>query len=179
MVCAFGALSDETPALLLRDLKLHARLEWAAVAEEEAVGGVDEAPAFGFAVEFAGNALERVAFDDFVGAAATLRGELLGGGTQALGARVQLGVGRDCGGFGGWNTWYTRTANTGGRWIAAVRLSNLGTGAPYKTAAGYAFTDGDYFGLSVGPTGTNYVIWGEADGSSLYCCGGAWYTAGV
>ena len=85
----------------------------------------------------------------------------------------------DCGGLGDWNTWYTRTTNTGGKWIADVQLSNLGTGAPYKTPQGYAFTDGDYFGMSVGPTGTNYVIWGEADGSSLYCCGGAWYTSGV
>ena len=86
----------------------------------------------------------------------------------------------NCGGLGDWNTWYTRTTNGGGKWIADVKLSNLGSGAPYKTSQGYAFTDGDYFGLAVSPTtGVNYAIWGEADGSSLYCCGGAWYTSGV
>ena len=43
---------------------------------------------------------------------------------------------------------------------------------------GYAFTDGDYFGIAVGSTGVAHVIWGEADGSSLYCCGDVWYTKG-
>ena len=86
----------------------------------------------------------------------------------------------DCGGLGDWNTWYTRTTNGGGKWIADVQLSNLGSGAWYKTPSGYAFTDGDYFGLAVSPsTGVNYLIWGEADGSSLYCCGGAWFTSGL
>ena len=86
----------------------------------------------------------------------------------------------DCGGLGGWNTWYTRTTNDGSAWMADVQLSNLGSGAAYKTASGYAFTDGDYFGLAVSPsTGVNHVIWGEADGSSLYCCGGAWFTSGI
>ncbi len=86
----------------------------------------------------------------------------------------------NCGGLGGWNTWYTRTTSGGAKWIPDVRLSNLGSGAPYKTPSGYEFTDGDYFGLAVNPsTGVNYVIWGEADGSSIYCCGGAWYTSGV
>ena len=86
----------------------------------------------------------------------------------------------DCGGLGDWNTWYTRTTNDGVKWIADVRLSNLGSGASYKTPLGYAFTDGDYFGLAMSPsTGVNYLIWGEADGSSIYCCGGAWYTREV
>ncbi len=86
----------------------------------------------------------------------------------------------NCGGLGDWNTWYARTTNGGGKWSAAVRLSNLGSGAGYKTPTGYAFTDGDYFGLAVSPsTGVNYVIWGEADGSSIYCCGGAWSTSGM
>ncbi len=86
---------------------------------------------------------------------------------------------RNCGGFGDWETWYARTTNMGGKWAAAVQLSNLGSGAPYKTSSGYDFTDGDYFGLAVNAQGVNYVIWGEADGSSIYCCGGAWYTSGV
>jgi hypothetical protein len=84
----------------------------------------------------------------------------------------------NCGGIGGWNTWFSRTLDGGGIWSASVRLSNLGAGAPYKTPAGYTFTDGDYFGLAVDSTGTNHLIWGEANGGSLYCCGGAWYTRG-
>ncbi len=86
----------------------------------------------------------------------------------------------NCGGLGGWNTWFTRTTNDGSTWSTDVRLSNLGSGAWYKTLQGYDFTDGDYFGLAVSPsTGVNYVIWGEADGSSIYCCGGTWYTSGT
>lgn len=84
----------------------------------------------------------------------------------------------NCGGLGDWNTFFTHTTNGGAKWSGSVQLSNLGTGAPYKTSNGYAFTDGDYFGLTVDSAGTNYVIWGEADGSSIYCCGGAWYTQG-
>ena len=57
-------------------------------------------------------------------------------------------------------------------------MSNLGSGAPYKNQYGYTFTDGDYFGLAVSSTGIAHVIWGEADGSSLYCCGDVWYTKG-
>ena len=85
----------------------------------------------------------------------------------------------DCGGLGSWNTWYSQTTDGGGTWTASVRLSNLGGGAPYKTPHGYAFPNGDYFGLAVDSVGTNHVIWGEADGSSLYCCGGTWYTRGA
>src|SRR2546422_970751 len=84
----------------------------------------------------------------------------------------------DCGGLGGWNTWFSRSTDGGRTWSASVRLSSLGGGAPYKTARGYSFTDGDYFGLAVDSSGTNHLIWGEADGASLYCCGGAWYTRG-
>jgi len=79
---------------------------------------------------------------------------------------------------GKFNTWYARTTNGGVSCGPQVRLSNLGSGAPYKSAAGYTFTDGDYFGIAVGSTGIAHVIWGEADGSSLYCCGDVWYTKG-
>jgi hypothetical protein len=79
---------------------------------------------------------------------------------------------------GRYNTWYVRSTDGGATWGAQVRLSNLGSGAPYKHPNGYDFTDGDYFGLAVGSTGEAHVIWGEADGSSLYCCGDVWYTKG-
>jgi hypothetical protein len=79
---------------------------------------------------------------------------------------------------GKFNTWYAASTSGGSSWGRQVRLSDLASGAPYKTADGYTFTDGDYFGLAVSSTGVAHVIWGEADGSSLYCCGDVWYTKG-
>ena len=40
------------------------------------------------------------------------------------------------------------------------------------------YTDGDYYGMAVSSSGIAHVIWGEADGSSLYCCGDVWYSRG-
>jgi hypothetical protein len=80
---------------------------------------------------------------------------------------------------GRFNTWYAQSTDGGSSWGSQVRLSNLGSGAPYKSPDGYTFTDGDYFGIAVGSTGVAHVIWGEADGSSLYCCGDVWYTKGA
>ena len=79
---------------------------------------------------------------------------------------------------GQFNTWYAPSTDGGASWGPQVRLSDLGAGAPYKSADGYTFTDGDYFGIAVSSTGIAHVIWGEADGSSLYCCGDVWYTKG-
>jgi len=79
-------------------------------------------------------------------------------------------------GASAYNTWYTRTTNGGSTWSTAVRLSNLGTGAPYKTAAGYAFPYGDYFEMETAPSGVNHVIWSE--GTSYVGPGGSWYTRG-
>ena len=82
-------------------------------------------------------------------------------------------------GTNAWNTWYARTTTGGSRWSADLRLSNLGSGAPYKSSAGYTFPFGDYLGLAVAPNGTNFVIWGEGDG--IYVgggTGGSWWTRG-
>ena len=79
---------------------------------------------------------------------------------------------------GAFNTWYAASPDGGGSWSKQARLSNLPSGAPYKSAAGYTFTDGDYFGIAVSSAGITYAIWGEADGSSIYCCGDVWYTRG-
>jgi len=79
---------------------------------------------------------------------------------------------------GAFNTWYAASANGGGSWSKQVKLSNLSSGAPYKSPAGYTFTDGDYFGIAVSSVGVTYAIWGEADGSSIYCCGDVWSTKG-
>ncbi len=80
---------------------------------------------------------------------------------------------------GRFNTWYATSSDGGLSWGAHTRLSDRSSGAPYKDAAGYTFTDGDYFGIAVSSTGVSHVIWGEADGSSLYCCGDAWYAKGT
>jgi hypothetical protein len=57
-----------------------------------------------------------------------------------------------------------------------VRLSDRALGAPYKSAAGYRFTYGDYLALSVDGYGINHVVWGE--GESWNGPGGTWYTRG-
>ncbi len=77
-----------------------------------------------------------------------------------------------------WNLWFARTTDGGSSWSAAVRLSDLASGAPYISSEGFAWPFGDYFGLAVDSVGTNHVIWGESDGSSIYCCGGSWFTKG-
>lgn len=79
---------------------------------------------------------------------------------------------------GAFNTWYTTSSDGGASWTGQVRLSSRTSGAPYKSAAGYTFPDGDYFGIAVSSAGITYAIWGEADGSSIYCCGDTWYTQG-
>ena len=79
---------------------------------------------------------------------------------------------------GAFNTWYTASTDRGASWTGQVKLSNRTSGAPYKSAAGYTFPDGDYFGIAVSSAGVTYAIWGEADGSSIYCCGDTWYAHG-
>jgi hypothetical protein len=74
------------------------------------------------------------------------------------------------------NVWYRSTSTSGSSWGTSVRLSNLGSGAPYKTAAGFGFPYGDYFSMAVSSTGTSYVIWGE--GPSYAGPGGTWSASG-
>jgi hypothetical protein len=81
--------------------------------------------------------------------------------------------------LGGWNLWFRRTTDGGHVWSRDVRLSNRSDAAPYQRPVGYTFPHGDYFGLAVNASGVNFLIWGEADGAALYCCGGAWYTKGT
>jgi hypothetical protein len=79
-------------------------------------------------------------------------------------------------GLHAWNTWYARSTDGGITWSSAVRLSNRGSGASYKTPQGYKFPFGDYMGLAVNSAGINFVIWGE--GANVYADGGTWYTRG-
>jgi hypothetical protein len=82
----------------------------------------------------------------------------------------------DRNGASAFNVWYRSTTTSGGSWGATVRLSNLGSGAPYKTPSGFAFTYGDYFSMAVNSSGKAYVIWGE--GPSYVGPGGTWSTTG-
>lgn len=75
-----------------------------------------------------------------------------------------------------WNTWYSRSSDGGCTWSTALRLSDKGSGAGYKTAEGYYFPFGDYFGLTVDSEGRNFIIWGE--GIGVYTHGGTWFTRG-
>ena len=75
-----------------------------------------------------------------------------------------------------WNTWYRTTTDGGATWSADARLSDLGSGAPYKHPEGYVFPYGDYLEIAVDGAGTSHVIWGE--GASWTGAGGTWYTRG-
>jgi len=79
-------------------------------------------------------------------------------------------------GASAYNTWYTRTTNGGMTWSSQIRLSDLGSGAGYKTANGYLFPYGDYFEMETAASGINYVIWSE--GTNYVGPGGSWYTKG-
>jgi hypothetical protein len=76
-----------------------------------------------------------------------------------------------------WNTWFRGTLDGGASWYPAERLSDLGSGAPYKGALGFSFVYGDYFEIAVDGEDVNHVIWGE--GSSYTGPGGSWYTRGL
>ena len=76
-----------------------------------------------------------------------------------------------------WNTFYRRTTDGGRHWSNEVKLSDKGSGATYKMAAGYVFPYGDYFGIATDASGTNFVIWGEGTGRGTG--GGCWFTKGA
>lgn len=79
----------------------------------------------------------------------------------------------DSQGASAWNVWYRATVNRGASWSPAVRVSDRGSGAPYKTRAGFTFPYGDYFGLSVDRHGTSYLAWSE--GASYAGPGSTWW----
>jgi hypothetical protein len=79
----------------------------------------------------------------------------------------------DSNGATAWNVWYRATTNGGASWRRTVRLSNRGSGAPYKSRGGFRFPYGDYFGITVDRHGTSYLAWSE--GTNYDGPGGTWW----
>jgi hypothetical protein len=71
-----------------------------------------------------------------------------------------------------WNQWYRKSTDGGGTWSTAVRISDATSGAPYKTAAGYAEVYGDYGEMAITNRGQTIATWGE--GISYTGPGGVW-----
>lgn len=73
------------------------------------------------------------------------------------------------------NTYASDSLDGGATWSTAVDISNLGTGARYKHPAGYQFSYGDYFGITINDAQEAVAAWGE---SFHYTGpGGTWYNA--
>ena len=72
-----------------------------------------------------------------------------------------------------WNVWYRTSTDGGATWAAAVKISDAGGGAAYKTAAGFAEVYGDYGEIAITNTGKSIAIWGE--GASYTGPGGVWF----
>jgi hypothetical protein len=62
---------------------------------------------------------------------------------------------------------------SGASWSSTVRLSNRGSGAPYKSRTGFRFPYGDYFGITVDSHGTSYLAWSE--GTNYDGPGSTWW----
>lgn len=77
---------------------------------------------------------------------------------------------------GGFNTYYKRTTDGGATWGTEAKLSDLTSGAPYKSSTGFTFPYGDYFGFATDTTGQNLAAWGE--GPNYDGPGGTWFTKG-
>jgi hypothetical protein len=73
-----------------------------------------------------------------------------------------------------WNVFYRETSTAGQTWGRKKSASNVGTGASYKSAGGFAFPYGDYFEMDVSPNNRTFLIWGE--GVSYTGLGGVWYS---
>jgi len=72
-----------------------------------------------------------------------------------------------------WNVWYRTSTSGGASWSAPVKISDASSGAPYKTAAGFAEVYGDYGELGITSTGRTIAAWGE--GTSYDGPGGVWF----
>jgi BNR repeat protein len=71
-----------------------------------------------------------------------------------------------------WNVWYRTSTNGGQSWSAPVNVSDLGTGAAYKTPNGFLEVYGDYGEIAITSAGRSIAAWGE--GLSYTGPGGVW-----
>jgi hypothetical protein len=71
-----------------------------------------------------------------------------------------------------WNVWYRSSADGGLTWAAPVKISDVTSGATYKTANGFLEPYGDYGEAAITNTGKFIGIWGE--GNSYTGPGGVW-----
>ena len=71
-----------------------------------------------------------------------------------------------------WNQWFRKSTDGGATWSTAVRISDATSGAPYKSAAGYAEVYGDYGEIAITNAGKTIATWGE--GISYTGPGGVW-----
>jgi len=71
-----------------------------------------------------------------------------------------------------WNVWYRASTDGGLTWSAPVKISDVTSGASYKTANGFLEPYGDYGEAAITNAGKFIGIWGE--GNSYTGPGGVW-----
>ena len=74
--------------------------------------------------------------------------------------------------FDAWNVWYRSSTDGGATWTAPVKISDVTSGAPYKTANGFLEPYGDYGETAITSAGKTIATWGE--GNSYTGPGGVW-----
>jgi hypothetical protein len=74
--------------------------------------------------------------------------------------------------FDAWNVWYRSSADGGVTWTAPVKISDVTSGASYKTANGFLEPYGDYGETAITFAGKTVATWGE--GNSYTGPGGVW-----
>ncbi len=77
------------------------------------------------------------------------------------------------GNFDAWNVWYRSSTDGGTTWTAPVKISDVTSGAAYKTANGFLEPYGDYGEAAITNGGKFIGIWGE--GNSYTGPGGVWF----
>jgi hypothetical protein len=71
-----------------------------------------------------------------------------------------------------WNVWYRSSTDGGATWAAPLNISDLGSGAAYKTPAGFQEPYGDYGEIAITNAGKTIAAWGE--GASYDGPGAVW-----
>ncbi len=64
---------------------------------------------------------------------------------------------------GAWNVWERESMDGGAAWSTDTRISDAGSGASYKTAAGFGFPYGDYDMVTINYLGKAVAAMGEGD----------------